>query len=203
MMDYGKIIDYCRKYNTTSLLDIGCHVGEFSFLLNKHLKFDKILCIDLNERVKPLIEAAGFKFINCVLGDCLKTVEVFYDKDNLMSTGNSIFRENTRHFEEPVTEWKTCYPMDLLIVDDYDLIKMDVQGSEYDIIVGGEETVKAAKIVILETQLKEYNLGAPLQEEVINLMTTFGFNLVDKVGTGIINDEIYQEDLLFVNKNEQ
>ena len=57
-----------------------------------------------------------------------------------------------------------------------DLIKIDVQGSELDILKGAEETLKTAKHVILGLQMIEYNRGAPLHNEVIAYMSNIGFD---------------------------
>jgi FkbM family methyltransferase len=56
-----------------------------------------------------------------------------------------------------------------------DLIKMDVQGSELDVIKGGNDIVRNAKAVILELPHVEYNIGAPTKEIVIKYMESLGF----------------------------
>jgi len=200
MMNYAPIIRCCMKHNVKSLLDIGCHIGEFAQTMNLNLRLNKVLCIDFNASVAEHITDKGFEFVCCPLSDQIKTATLYYDKDNRMSTGNSIYLEQTRHFVDPVEEKAICYPLDLLAIGNYDLIKMDVQGSEYDVVDGGRDTIQHAKLVVLETQIKEYNAGAKFQNEIADLMQSLGFRIIGKVGTGYVNDELYQEDLLFENQ---
>ena len=57
-----------------------------------------------------------------------------------------------------------------------DLLKIDVQGAEYDVLRGAIETLKSVKHVILELQVIEYNKGAPLRDFVIEYMDQQGFD---------------------------
>ncbi|MCG6114923.1 MAG: FkbM family methyltransferase [Mesorhizobium sp.] len=60
------------------------------------------------------------------------------------------------------------------------LIKMDTQGYEPTIIAGGEEMVRKADVVILETWLyKGYGETTPLLHELIDQMTKLNFVLTD------------------------
>jgi len=57
-----------------------------------------------------------------------------------------------------------------------DLLKIDVQGAEYDVLRGAVETLKSVKHVILELQKVDYNKGAPLCDFVIDYMNQQGFD---------------------------
>jgi FkbM family methyltransferase len=59
-----------------------------------------------------------------------------------------------------------------------DLIKMDVQGSELDILKGASRCLEHCQDLILELQHGEYNIGAPMKEEVIAYLESQGFRLV-------------------------
>jgi FkbM family methyltransferase len=52
-----------------------------------------------------------------------------------------------------VTETLPIYKLDDVVVGNYDLIKVDTQGSELDIIQGGINTFTNAKVVICEVAL--------------------------------------------------
>ena len=60
-----------------------------------------------------------------------------------------------------------------------DFVKIDVQGSEVDVITGGMNTFKSTSKLIVELQHTEYNKGAllsdvscPLIEKILNMKCT-------------------------------
>ncbi len=89
-----------------------------------------------------------------------------------------------------------------------DLIKIDVQGAEKLIILGGIDTILATEVVILEVQLIQYNENAPLFLETANLMDTLGFQMIDLLDVSYMSPRSYCKsiinlEVLFVNKNSK
>ena len=78
---------------------------------------------------------------------------------------------------------------------------MDVQGSELEIIKGGNETIKKTKFLILELQISEYNKDAPMINEVVSYLKGVNFVLVDILDFIYSDGELIQCDGLFLNKN--
>ena len=105
----------------------------------------------------------------------------FYQNDYLPG-GNSYYREigcDGKYFPEDKFVIKTTTTLERVVKKRKfpypDFIKIDVQGSEVDIIKGGIDIIKNAKHLIVELQHTEYNKGAlksdvslPLIEELIN-----------------------------------
>ena len=83
-----------------------------------------------------------------------------------------------------------------------DLIKMDVQGSELDILEGGKELVSKATVIILEISYIEHNLGAPTAQETIDYMNSIGFLESISIGEHYDGEKLVQEDLVFLNKEK-
>ena len=81
----------------------------------------------------------------------------------------------------------------------YDLIKMDVQGSELDIIKGALPIVKNTDFLLLELQLAEYNKGAPRIEEVISFLKNINFAFIDIFDLIYVNNCLVQIDGFFIN----
>ena len=83
-----------------------------------------------------------------------------------------------------------------------DFFKIDVQGSEIDIINGGLDIIKEAKGILMEVSLMEYNQNAPTKDFVYEYMDNLGFKPVELIGN--INHpltyELIQQDILFLNK---
>ena len=60
-----------------------------------------------------------------------------------------------------------------------DLVKMDVQGAEIDILHGGINTISNAQRLILELQIVEYNKGAKLSGESLQIIESMGWKCED------------------------
>lgn len=59
-----------------------------------------------------------------------------------------------------------------------DLVKIDVEGATYDVLVGFGEVLKVVKVLQVETETKEWFQGQKLQGEVFRLLEENGFELV-------------------------
>jgi hypothetical protein len=72
------------------------------------------------------------------------------------------------------------------------MIKLDVQGSEIDILKGLGNEINLFEVIILETSVKEYNKGSPLFLDVINFMNEKNYSFYDdNVTISIISSSIY------------
>jgi len=124
--------------------------------------------------------------------------------DTLYSTGNSIYKELTEYYNETNTKVikKQGVRLDDLFQDEsFDLIKMDVQGAELDIIKGGLNTIQKAQGLILEVALKEYNQASPMHDEIVSYLETIGFSKKLILDNLVHNNEIYHQDIFFLNEN--
>jgi hypothetical protein len=82
---------------------------------------------------------------------------------------------------------------------EFDLIKIDTQGSELDIIEGGLNLCNKAKGILLEVSLTQYNENAPLYDEVISYMESIGFKKTEILDE-VRNHGSHQQDILFINE---
>ena len=93
-------------------------------------------------------------------------------------------------------------PLDDLFEDDsvFDLIKIDTQGSELDIIIGGKNLCSHAQGILLEVSLEPYNDSAPLKDEVDIFMKDFGFapRLILGQSHHPIHGHVIQHDILYM-----
>ena len=135
----------------------------------------------------------------------------FYSRKGFPTgTGNSIYRELTPFYADEHLDIikKSGIRLDDLFEPDseFDLIKIDTQGSELDIIKGGLKAVKKASYVILEVPTLQYNEESPLFDEVIDYMKQIGFSKYEIVDEHKWMDEIedvfpygsvFQVDIVF------
>jgi hypothetical protein len=64
------------------------------------------------------------------------------------------------------------------------LLKLDVQGFEDKVIIGGEDVVARAKIVIVEVSLQSLFEGGSLFDDVYRILKTRGFTYNENFPSG-------------------
>jgi len=190
--------------NPTSILDIGANVGDFTKECKLTFPTAEYFLIEGNAACEPYLKNSGHNYFIGLLSDEPKIVKFYVNKNNLISTGNSIYRENTEHFsdENIIIEELQTTTLDSVVGDKvYDLIKIDVQGAELDVLRGGVVTVQEAKAIILELSLIEYNKNSASYEDVTQYMESIGYVPMEKLyehfdGHG----NLIQLDVLFLNR---
>ncbi len=185
------------------ILDIGANVGGWYNKCRVHYPDSYIFSIEANEECEQALRATN---PNCLIALLARDNEEydFYTNDTLQSTGNSIYRELTDCYNETNTKVvkKQGVRLDDLFEDEYfDLIKMDVQGAELDIIKGGLNIIQKAQGLILEVALKEYNQSSPMHDEIVAYLETIGFSKKLILDDLMHNNEVYHQDIFFLNEN--
>lgn len=195
-----------KYFQPNSILDIGCNTGQFYNSCRNIFPSATFYLIDGNSRCESFIKNLGPDYSIALLSDSIKTVDFYVRKNELLCTGNSIYRENTVFFTDDqilVEKLQTTTLDSLLPNKTFDLIKIDVQGSEIDIIKGGLDLVSKAKGLLLEVSLVEYNFKAPKREQVYSYMSSIGYEAKELIGNigHPIDGSLIQQDILFINKN--
>lgn len=141
---------------------------------------------------------AGYNYHIGALSDEEKEVHFFQNEYH--PGGNSYYREigsPTPDYYFPKKNFickRTC-TLDKVVKERGfplpDFIKIDVQGSEMDILRGGLETVKNATRLIVELQHMEYNQGAMQASESVPIIEGMGFTCVDPMFTNAGPDGDY------------
>ena len=182
-----------------SILDIGAYEGHWTKMIRQIYPTATNTMIEANKDKKEILEKIGNTYI-AVLGEQEgKEIDYFRCKDGV-PTGNGIYQENTQFKFEP--EKRICTTLDTLFNehDRFDLIKMDVQGAELDIIKGGLRTIRKSEALLLELQMTEYNLGAPMAQDVICYLADRDFEFIDIFDLMYLDNRLIQIDALFRNK---
>ena len=183
-----------------NVLDIGAYEGQWSRLFTSIYPDANVLMIEANtEKEKTLKEIGNYKI--ALLGGKDNEEVDYYKCLNGVPTGNGIYPENTEHEFQPEKRKAITLPTLLGSEKGFDLIKMDVQGSELNIIKGALPIIKNTKYLLLELQTYPYNKGAPQIEEVVSYLHGLNFGFVDLFDLMYSNNHLIQVDGLFINKN--
>lgn len=204
-MDFSILVN--NGYNFKSVLDIGAHAGTFTFGCKKFYPNAYYYMIDGNSIAEHYIANSGIDYKIAYLSDSVKNTVVYKTKHNAFNTGDSLYRENTRYYDDQsvVMQPITTTTLDEIFKNEktFDFIKIDCQGSEMDIIKGGLEMCKRAEVFLLEASVYPYNSGAPMFEELKNFMSSLGFNHTKSVSDIHHPDDrsiLIQHDVLFAKR---
>ena len=187
-------------------IDIGAHLGNFTKELYYRIPECEVMMVEANKNCEPALRLLGKPYDIVALSDREGFADLYVEKANSIGTGASLYKENTEWYGEGMYE-AIKVPLTTLDSRDYfkgepiDLIKIDVQGSELDILRGGEKTVKNTSFLLIELSLLEYNQGAPLIGEIVDKMVEYGFCMLDFMEyhsfPQLYGGAIFQIDVLF------
>jgi len=178
------------------IYDIGSCILHWTKEAKKLWPDATFILFDAFEYAEFLYE--GYDYHIGVLSDEEKEVD-FYQNEYFPG-GNSYYREigsptPDYHFPKNNSIRKRTFMLDKVVKERGfplpDFIKIDVQGSEMDILKGGLETVKHATRLIVELQHMEYNEGAMQASESVPMIEGMGFRCVDPMFTNAGPDGDY------------
>lgn len=198
-------------YYPDIIFDIGAYKGLWTREMMKIYGCDYYLFEPIEYKELKEIETTHPMQVVKVFNELLYAKETTIDFYQKMNTGDSIYKENTKIFNDcEVIKKKTKTLNNIIkkhniLEDDRQKIlwKLDTQGSELDILIGASEYIHLVDFIILEMPLfGEYNNKAPKFKDYINMMDLMGFIPYD-----ILDEHFYygcfniQIDMLFINKN--
>ncbi len=197
-------LELVKKYFIPQrILDVGAHFGGFTKLAKQSFPDSEIICIEANRDCEEELKKNNCEYYISLVGDMNEKVVFFKNKTDPTSTGNSIYRELTHHYsdENIIKEQIRMTTLDNIFESknkDFDLIKINTQGSEIDILKGAASLIKNTKGIILRTAVTKYNQNAPLEPTVIQYMSSINFSVKETLGE---LSWVAQKDLLFI-KND-
>ena len=206
-------LDELKKigFNPKTILDIGAHKGQFYNWAKDVWPEAFIWMLEANEYhendLKNLISNTQDQYTIVTMGDMERNVNFYTRSDKPHTEGASYYKEaNYWDIPQLVMEIpKKLQTLDNLFDEHsrFDLIKIDTQGSELDIIKGGLGLCKKSSYIILEVATIEYNIGAPMESEIVNFMNKIGFENMATIGEHVDNNNlVIQKDIVFKNKNK-
>jgi FkbM family methyltransferase len=183
-----------QRLSISSIFDIGANQGQFGTLL-RHLGYSgDILSLEPMKRAFNVLEAQArldprWLACNTAISSKPGTVALNVTRN---STSSSLLDSTRLHVDaEPTsevlrTEMVPCRTLDEVSIA-YQLkppyfLKIDVQGSEMDVLDGGRVTLARTSGVRVETSLRELYEGAPTIGPVLSRLDREGF-----VPTGMVS----------------
>lgn len=167
------------------IYDIGACVLHWTSQAKKLWPEATVYLADGFVEAEPVWKAAGYDYSTRVLSDSEKDV-LFYVNPTSPG-GNSYYREigafeSKEFFPDESARLVRTTTLDAVRTTKGwpfpDLVKLDVQGAELDIYRGAKETLQRCEYLIVELQHRQYNEGAPLAPQVIEVLKQDGWELI-------------------------
>lgn len=192
----NKVLEISKNFKINHILHLGAHLGheiDFYAKLNPKTIYwfeaNPELISELEKNISryPNIEQKIFQYAVSSKNEKVK-FNLIYSNDGT-NTGCSSLRELKHHAEQyPHIKKVREVEVDSVIIDeflksnnlitDFELINMDIQGSEYDVLsttkfLFSENLEK--QIFILETTKDEMYEGQKLESDIVELMSSKGY----------------------------
>jgi FkbM family methyltransferase len=181
------------------IVDLGACRGEFVNEMNNLFKIKKAVLVEANPtNFKTLENKENYILYNKAISDKSGDTIEFYEDTNSPYNGSKFFN----YFNGVKHEISTISLEDIIDennLDYIDILKVDVEGSEYDIMpnISDEVYSKIKQITIEFHDFIDVNLKVKT-ENIINKLELLGFNRISKPIRYMNNSDNY--DVLFYKK---
>ncbi|WP_287131130.1 FkbM family methyltransferase [Candidatus Cyanaurora vandensis] len=204
-----------QRHGFTTVLDIGANVGQFALTVAQLLPKAQIFAFEpipscFNQLQQAMGSCQNFTALNLGLGD--ERGELAFECNDYTPSSSFLTMTNVHTEAFPFTQGTAQIKVKIeqldtiaqnLALTEPLLIKIDVQGYEDRVLRGGEQTVRRARMLIVETSFQSLYQNQPLFKDIYQVLTDWGFSYVGALDqlpnpkTG----EILQSDSIFVQRN--
>jgi FkbM family methyltransferase len=188
-------------FEPKNILDIGALDGRWSLAMKQLFPNANFTLIEANADAEEMLKQTGFEYYISALSYDARQNVPYYKLPGM--AGNGLYKENT-HLK-PTRIRINTKTLDQMFSEDrkFDLIKLDVQGSEMDILSAGKRVMSHASMIVSECQIVEYNKGTPYLLDMMKFFDENNFNLLDIVDLLYgKNPVLMQVDALFRNREK-
>jgi FkbM family methyltransferase len=144
------------------IVDVGANIGQFNFFCRHYLKAERVLSIE------PLTICQDLLKLNSTdPSDCLNYLvsnengeKEFYLAHESSQLSTCIKAENKSYAECLLLQGKKLD--DILAecgLQSIDLLKIDTEGSEFDVLLSAERTLEAVRLVLVEMSVLRKSTG--------------------------------------------
>lgn len=188
-----------------TILDIGAYEGNWTEEISAIFPKAHVLMIEGQKNKKDILLKKSKNIPNSKVKIALLGAETKKVEFNVYETASSVFKEDNQTNAE--TEQIELILLDTIVLgtefEQSDLIKLDTQGYELEILKGGTNVLKSAKVVLMEVSMLGIYKDAPLIDEVIGFMKVKGFVLYDicSIMRRPYDKALFQSDFLFLKED--
>ncbi|MEQ8464851.1 FkbM family methyltransferase [Coleofasciculus sp. E1-EBD-02] len=205
---------WLHSLQIATIFDIGAHTGQFSIAINALFPNARIYSFEplpdcFNKLQKRMENKRNFDGFNFAIGDQSHEVEL---KCSSFTASSSFLKMTDVHkaafphtrknvpLKVKVESLDSIVAKEKISIIEPCLIKIDVQGYEEYVLRGGENTIKQATVIIIETSFEELYQGQPLFNDIYSWLRQWGFTYKGSLSQLLNpqNGEVLQADSVFV-----
>tara|TARA_B100000131_G_scaffold288032_1_gene299097 strand:+ start:479 stop:1153 length:675 start_codon:yes stop_codon:yes gene_type:complete len=166
---HKRLIKFLKNYKIDLIIDIGSHKGEFIKNIIKYINFQKAYTFEPQKEVfdilkKNLINDNRILHNNLGISDKVGKKKIIINKLTSTSTMSKLDESSyflkLKNFLIKQKKIKEIYDVETTTVDDYfkglnlqnTLLKIDVEGHEFNVLEGSKNTIKKIDFVLIENQ---------------------------------------------------
>jgi FkbM family methyltransferase len=179
--------EWLKGMNVRTVLDVGANTGQFAGQIHQVLPEAILYSFEpLEDCYNKLLEKMGrvpkFHAFNFALGDRNGQARIY--RNDYTQSSSLLPMEELHKQAFPFTSHATIQNIEIRRLDDVSekldirenvLVKIDVQGMEDKVILGGERLLSMASILVVETSFETLYKGQPLFDTIYDLLRERGF----------------------------
>ena len=191
LIDGGVVKNVLDKYNikVTGVLHIGSHLCEEKQFYNTTLKVsdDNIVWVDANPNLVQYTKDCGIKNVYHAALDKEEKEQVLHIANNGQSSSLLDFGTHSSYYNHIVyvgdikvttQTLSSFYEDNKLDVKKYNFYNLDIQGKEYDVLMGSKELLINVDAIYTEVNSEEVYKNCGLIEELDKLLSEYKFKRV-------------------------
>jgi len=205
-----------RGLNIRTIVDVGANTGQFARYISTFFPEAHVYCFEpLPDPYKELHDWAvrqksdRVTAVNLALGDQEGTLEMFWHVGHSPSS-SFLHATDVCKTLYPATQKQVLTQVNLTTLDKWlkglhtppapdILIKLDVQGYEHKVILGGQETFSVAQACILEVSLDHLYDDQATFEDISSLLYDLGYRYIGNLSQHYAKDgHVIYVDAVFV-----
>lgn len=191
-VDHALLKKYIPK--SATIVDIGANTGQFNFFCKHFLKAKTVYSFEPVRKTWQLLEKNVHEHCYNYAISTKKSLTLYVPDLSLMASN---FKPKTKAKKEPVQTLLLDEFKPLKSEERIDLIKIDTEGSEYDVIMAGKEIIKKSKYLLVEASLNRQSNGNI--DDIIKILKIISPNtqLIEKGRRYKDNGKVIAMDVLF------
>ena len=199
-IELGKKLISCG-FEPKQVRDVGASKGEWTKSILSIYPNAQYLLVEANDFFEPLLKDIDQTYEVAMISDKILPNAEFYIGSG-DSAGSSMHRENSQHpFHKIVRPSHTIDELAQKHNWNPDILKIDIQGSEFQALRGATKVLKTATIVFIEAPVHNFNQGAASFRQISILLSRAGFELYDVFGENYVGQFMIQFDAVYVRKS--